>query len=139
DSLVRQLTARDVTDGLGSVSRVLRMLLQSVVLAVGAYLVIYQEASGGIIIASSILSARALAPVDLAISNWRGLTAARSAWGRLNKLLAALPARVAPMALQAPTHRLSVENVSGAPPGTQKIIVQDVAFKLEAGQGLGII
>jgi ATP-binding cassette, subfamily C, type I secretion system permease/ATPase len=131
--------ASDVSAGLGSISKVLRMLLQSVVLAVGAYLVIHQEASGGIIIASSILSARALAPVDLAISNWRGLTAARSAWGRLNKLLLALPARVAPMELQPPTHRLAVENVSGAPPGVQKIIVQDVAFKLEAGQGLGII
>jgi PrtD family type I secretion system ABC transporter len=137
--MASQGRAADVSSSLGSISKVLRMLLQSVVLAVGAYLVIHQEASGGIIIASSILSARALAPVDLAISNWRGLTAARSAWGRLNKLLAALPARVAPMALQAPTHRLAVENVTGAPPGTQKIIVQDIAFKLEAGQGLGII
>jgi len=129
----------DVSGGLGSASKVLRMMLQSFVLAVGAFLVINQEASGGIIIASSILSARALAPVDLAIANWKGFTAARSAWGRLTKLLLALPARAAPMPLQAPTHRLAVENISGAPPGIQKVIVQDIAFKLEAGQGLGII
>jgi PrtD family type I secretion system ABC transporter len=137
--MASQGRASDVSAGLGSISKVLRMLLQSVVLAVGAYLVIYQEASAGIIIAGSILSARALAPVDLAIANWRGLTAARSAWGRLNKLLATLPARATPMTLQPPTHRLAVENVSGAPPGVQKVVVQDIAFKLEAGQGLGII
>lgn len=137
--MANQGRASDVAGGLGSISKVLRMMLQSVVLAVGAYLVIHQEASAGIIIAGSILSARALAPVDLAIANWRGFTAARSAWGRLNKLLVALPARAAPMALQPPTHGLSVEGVSGAPPGVQKVVVQDIAFKLEAGQGLGII
>ena len=102
--MANQGRASDVAGGLGSISKVLRMMLQSGVLAVGAYLVIHQEATAGIIIAGSILSARALAPVDLAIANWRGFTAARSAWGRLNKLLAALPARAAPMALQPPTH-----------------------------------
>jgi ATP-binding cassette, subfamily C, type I secretion system permease/ATPase len=131
--------ASDIGGGLGSASKVLRMLLQSGVLAVGAYLVIHQEASAGIIIAGSILSARALAPVDLAIANWKGFIAARQAWTRLNKLLAALPARMEPMALQPPSHRLMVEGVSAAPPGVQKVIVQDIAFKLEAGQGLGII
>src|SRR5579885_3487001 len=134
--MANQGRAADVSGGFGAVSKVLRMMLQSGVMAVGAYLVIHEEASGGIIIASSILSARALAPVDLAIANWKGFTAARSAWGRLTKLLPALPA---PMPLQAPTHRLAVENISGAPPGVQKVIVQDIAFKLEAGQGLGII
>ena len=131
--------ASDVAGGLGAISKVLRMMLQSAVLAVGAYLVIHQEATAGIIIAGSILSARALAPVDLAIAHWKGFVAARQAWQRLTKLLAALPARVAPMALQPPTARLAVENASGSPPGIQKVVVQDIAFKLEAGQGLGII
>jgi ATP-binding cassette subfamily C protein len=58
------------------------------VLAVGAYLVIYQQATAGIIIAGSILSARALAPVDLAIANWRGFVGARQGWKRLTDLLA---------------------------------------------------
>ena len=121
--MLNQGRASDVSGGLGSVSKVLRMMLQSGVLAVGAYLVINQQASSGIIIASSILSGRALAPVDLAISNWKGFTAARSAWARLNALLAALPARPATMALQPPTHRITVEAVSGAPPGVQKVVV----------------
>ena len=83
--------ASDVAGGLGAVAKVLRMMLQSAVLAVGAYLVIHQEASAGIIIAGSILSARALAPVDLAIAHWKGFVAARQSWHRLNKLLEQMP------------------------------------------------
>ena len=63
------------------------MMLQSAVLGVGAYLVINQQATAGIIIAGSILSARALAPVDLAIAHWKGFVAARQSWHRLNQLL----------------------------------------------------
>jgi ATP-binding cassette subfamily C protein PrsD len=134
-----QQEASDLGGGLGASSKVLRMMLQSGVLAVGAYLVINQEASAGIIIAGSILSARALAPVDLAIANWKGFVAARQSWHRLNRLLMASPARSVPMELQAPARRLTVESVSGAPPGVTKIVVQDVTFDLEAGQGLGVI
>ena len=134
-----QREASDLGGGLSAISKVLRMMLQSGVLAVGAYLVINQEASAGIIIAASILSARALAPVDLAIANWKGFVAARQSWQRLNQLLTVLPARTAPMPLQAPAHRLTVESVSASPPGVPKIVVQDITFKLEAGQGLGII
>ncbi len=132
--------ASDVTGGLGAIAKVLRMVLQSAVLAVGAYLVIHQEATGGIIIAGSILSARALAPVDLAIAHWKGFVAARQSWHRLNKLLDSLPpARTVPTLLQTPSSRLSVEAVSIVPPGDQKITVQDVTFALEAGNGLGVI
>ncbi len=134
-----QRRTSDIGGGLGSLSRVLRMMLQSGVLAVGAYLVIIQEASAGIIIAGSILAARALAPVDLTIAHWKGFVTARQSWHRLSGLLATLPAQAAPMQLQKPSHRLTVENVSAAPPGVQKIVVQDVGFKLEAGQGLGVI
>ena len=134
-----QRRTSDVGGGLGAVSKVLRLMLQSAVLAVGAYLVIHQEATAGIIIAGSILSARALAPVDLAIAHWKGFIAARQSWQRLNALLSVMPARAAPMALQAPAQRLTVESVSASPPGVQKIVLQDIGFKLEAGQGLGII
>ena len=134
-----QQEASDLGGGLGATSKVLRMMLQSGVLAVGAYLVIHQEASAGIIIAGSILSARALAPVDLAIANWKGFVTARQSWQRLNKLLMSSPARLAPMQLQTPVQRLNVEAVSGSPPGVPKIVVQDITFELVAGQGLGII
>ena len=131
--------ASDVAGGLGAIAKVLRMMLQSAVLAVGAYLVIHQEATGGIIIAGSILSARALAPVDLAIAHWKGFVAARQSWHRLNRLLEQMPARNAPTLLQSPSKRLAVEGVSIVPPGDQRVIVQDVSFVAEAGAGVGVI
>jgi ATP-binding cassette subfamily C protein len=131
--------ASDVTGGLGAIAKVMRMMLQSAVLAVGAYLVIYQEATAGIIIAGSILSARALAPVDLAIAHWKGFVTARQSWRRLSGLLEKLPAQQAQTLLQAPEKKLSVEAVSMAAPGEQRVIVQDINFTMDAGHGLGII
>ncbi|MEA3028239.1 MAG: ATP-binding cassette, subfamily type secretion system permease/ATPase, partial [Alphaproteobacteria bacterium] len=137
--LASQRRASDVAGGFGSASKVLRMMLQSGVLAVGAYLVIYQQATGGIIIAGSILSARALAPVDLAIANWRGFLGARQGWKRLTDLLGMLPPHSEPMALRPPSQTLAVENGVVVPPGSQKVVVQDVNLVLHAGNGLGII
>src|SRR5258707_11574462 len=115
------------------------MTLRWAVVAVGVYLVTPRGASAAIIIAGSILSARALAPVDLAIAPWKGFVAARQSWHRLNRLLESLPAQTAQTILQKPTSRLAVEAVSIAPPGEQRIVVQDVTFALEAGNGLGVI
>jgi PrtD family type I secretion system ABC transporter len=131
--------AGDITGGLGGLSRALRMMLQSAVLAVGAYLVINQQATAGIIIAGSILAARALAPIELVIAQWRTFVSARQSWHRLNNLLSRLPADEQPMALPKPKASLSVEQVSVAPPGVNVVVVQDVTFALKAGQGLGII
>src|SRR6202022_4683050 len=131
--------ASDVAGGLGAIAKVMRMTLQSAVLAVGAYLVIHQEATAGIIIAGSILSARALAPVDLAIAHWKGFVAARQSWHRLTRLLQQMPASNTQTLLQSPSKRLSVEAVSMVAPGDQRVIVQDVTFAIEAGSGVGII
>src|SRR6185437_662004 len=131
--------ASDVIGGLGAMSKVLRMTLQSAVLAVGAYLVIYQQATAGVIIAGSILSARALAPVDLAIAHWKSFVAARHSWQRLNSLLEQMPVLPTPTLLQSPSARLAVEGISIAAPGEQKLIVQDVNFAVSAGTGLGVI
>src|SRR5436190_283874 len=137
--LASQRRASDVAGGFGSASKVLRMMLQSGVLAVGAYLVVYQQATAGIITAGSILSARALAPVDLAIANWRGFVGARQGWKRLTDLLALLPSQTAPMALRPPAHSVVVESVAVMPPGSEKVVVQDASLSLQAGNGLGII
>src|SRR5829696_1603377 len=94
-----QQRSSDVAGGLGTISKVLRIGLQSAVLGVGAYLVIEQQATAGIIIASSILTARAVVPVELAIAHWRGFVAARQSWKRLRELFAAFPAQRQPMAL----------------------------------------
>jgi PrtD family type I secretion system ABC transporter len=137
--LEAQRRTSDVASGIGSVSRVLRMVLQSGVLAVGAYLVINQEATAGIIIASSILVSRALAPVELTIANWKGFLAARQSWRRLSDLVGPLSEQEAPLELPKPSATLAVEGLSMAPPGQQKIVVNDVTLRLKSGQGLGII
>jgi ATP-binding cassette subfamily C protein len=135
----QQKIANDVSGGFGATGRILRMMLQSAVLAVGAYLVIHQEASGGIIIASSILTGRALAPVDLAIGNWKNFISARQSWQRLEKLLALLPAPAAQLLLPAPVHSLSVEKLSVPAPASEKTLVAEVSFQLKAGSALGVI
>lgn len=134
-----QQSTSDTSGGFAGLGRVFRMLLQSGVLAVGAYLVIGQEATSGVIIAGSILSARALAPIDLAISNWKTFAAARQAKQRLDKLLALLPEQQEPMALPKPQFEVAVQNVAAAPPDVQRLVVQDVNFVLKPGNGLGII
>jgi ATP-binding cassette, subfamily C, type I secretion system permease/ATPase len=131
--------ASDVGGGLGAMSKVLRLLLQSAILAVGAWLVINQQSTPGIIIAGSILGARALAPVDLAIANWRGFVGARQSWQRLSKLLGHLPPQTEPMPLKPPSHTLVVQNAAVTPPGQHKIVCQDVNFTLAAGKALGVI
>ncbi len=137
--LSTQRQTSDVAGGLGAISKVLRFALQSGVLGLGAYLVLQQQATAGIIIASSIIVARALAPVELAVANWRGFVAARQSWRRLSDLLIGTDLGAMPMTLPPPRSNLVVENVIGTPPGLQRFVVQDVSFTLKAGQGLGII
>ncbi len=132
-------TTSDVSNGYGSLSKVFRMALQSGVLATGAVLVIEGMASPGIIIAGSILTARALAPVELAIANWRGFVSARQSWARLNDLLKVLPEASEPLALPAPRERLSAENLAGGPPGVQRVTFADVTFTVRAGSALGVV
>lgn len=116
------------------------MLLQSVILTVGALLVIEGKASGGVIFASSILSSRALAPVDAAITNWRGFAQARLGWRRINELLTrTLSENAIVTILPPPTRELAVQSLVVAPPGTQHITAQNADFTLKAGEALGII
>ena len=126
--------ASDIAGGLGAISKVLRLMLQSAILAVGAWLVINQQSTAGIIIAGSILGARALAPVDLAIANWRSFVAARQSWERLSRLLAHLPPEAPPMPLQPPQRTLAVQTAAVAVPGTQKVVCQDINFSLAGGK-----
>lgn len=131
--------ASDIASGLGGASKVFRSILQSLVLAVGAVLVINQESTAGIIIAGSILTARALAPVEVAIANWKGFVSARQSGRRLDQLLKILPAEEEPLALPAPTQALVVEQLHVGAPNSDKQILSEVSFKLTSGQAVGII
>jgi PrtD family type I secretion system ABC transporter len=134
-----QMRTSDIVGGLSTASRILRMMLQSTMIGVGAILVIKEEASGGIMIASSILVSRALAPVELAIGQWKGFVAARQSWARLKHLMDMLPAEGWSVRLPAPRSSLSVENVSIVAPGTREIVVRNAALHMSAGTVLGII
>jgi PrtD family type I secretion system ABC transporter len=136
--VANQGRSSDVSGGFGSVSKVLRMMVQSAVLAVGAVLVIDGQATGGIMIASSILVSRAMAPVELAIGNWKSFVPARQGWRRLQELLAK-PDESNAMPLPPPRHHLAVEAATAGHPGAKKPIVQDIAFRLGAGSALGVI
>jgi ATP-binding cassette, subfamily C, type I secretion system permease/ATPase len=129
----------DVTGGLSVVSRVFRMMLQSALLGMGAFLTIKGEMSAGAIIACSIASSRALAPIEVAIGNWRGFLAARKAGERLDTVLAALPKLAEPLKLPAPVKALKIENISVAVPGTQTVTLANVGFEVTAGTVLAVI
>ncbi|WP_207544648.1 type I secretion system permease/ATPase [Sphingomonas jatrophae] len=137
--LAAQQRLTEVSGTLGSASKIFRQFLQSGVLTVGALLVIEGKASGGVIFAGSFLTARALAPVDLAIANWRSFITARQGWARLSDMLRALPAEPARIALPPPRLRLAVEHLTLIPPGAEAPSVVDASFVLEAGQAVGVI
>jgi ATP-binding cassette subfamily C protein len=129
----------DTVNSYGSASKVLRLLFQSAILGLGAYLVIRNEVTAGAMIASSIMMGRALAPIEIAIANWRGFVAARDSFRRLTTTLMQLPQPRNETDLPPPSSSLSVENVMVAAPGANKPILANVNFRIGAGQILGII
>ncbi len=124
---------------LTSMSKALRLLMQSCILGLGAYLAVRQEVSPGAMIAASIIMSRALQPVELAVSQWAGFQAFRRAWVRLNTMLNETPEPGERMALPTPTGTLKAENLIGYIPGVEKPIISGISFELKAGTGLGII
>ncbi|GAU80532.1 type I secretion system permease/ATPase [Bosea sp. BIWAKO-01] len=139
EHLALQTRANDLGGSLGAVSRVLRMILQSAILGMGAYLTIKGELSAGAIIASSVASSRALAPVDLAIANWKSFVAARAAFQRLRETVVALSQAVVPMQLPAPVGALKVDKITVAAPVSGQVLLSEVGFDLKAGTALGLI
>jgi PrtD family type I secretion system ABC transporter len=129
----------DVAGSFGSTSKVLRLLLQSLILGLGAYLVIKQELTAGAMIAASIMMGRALAPIETTIANWRAFVAARQSIRRLSEALTRAAPRTAVTALPPPARSLDVEQVTIAAPGTPTPIVTGVHFSLKSGEALGII
>jgi ATP-binding cassette subfamily C protein len=129
----------DVAGGFGSASKVLRLLLQSVILGLGAYLVIRQEMTAGAMVAASIMMGRALAPIETAIANWRAFIGARQAITRLSEALTRAAPKREVTSLPRPARSLEVEHVVMVAPGGTKPVVANVRFALKAGQAVGII
>ncbi|MCF8211896.1 MAG: type I secretion system permease/ATPase [Rhodoferax sp.] len=124
---------------IGGIVRFARTALQSVILGLGAYLVLQNQLTPGGMIAASILLGRALAPVDLAIAHWRGVVAAREAFARLNELLRAHPATKSLVTLPRPDGRVQVEHLVVAAPGKRDPILKGISFEVNPGQAIAII
>lgn len=138
--LGHQLKAADASSGIGNVTKVIRMVLQSAVLGYGAYLVILQEMSPGAIIAASITVSRALAPIETAIAHWKGFIAARQSARRVGELINAVgEMERSVVALPAPARQLQVEQLVVGSPGVPEAIVKGVSFNLDASDALGVI
>jgi ATP-binding cassette subfamily C protein PrsD len=138
--LRENIRATDVYANLGSGAKVLRYILQSGMLGIGAYLVVADKASGGIMIASSIMMGRALAPVEVALGTWKQLVAARQGLARLREICKATAAPAnPPVVLARPFRELSVQNLTVAAPTSEKPIVSNVSFALQAGMGLALL
>jgi ATP-binding cassette, subfamily C, bacterial PrsD len=135
--------ARDLADHasvFGAVSKTARLILQSGMLAAGAFLVIEAQMSPGAMIASSIILARALAPIDQLIGFWRNTSAAWQALRRLLMLTARLPRAVDQQhSMPQPRQKLSVRDIAIVPPGSALATVSGVSFEIESGDALGII
>jgi PrtD family type I secretion system ABC transporter len=139
EHLALHTKSNDISGSLGAVSRILRMILQSATLGLGAYLTIKGQMSGGAIIAASITASRALAPVDMAIANWKNVVAARAAWSRLQETMIALDNEKRPIDLPSANNTFKVEKLTIAAPANGRVLLADVSFDLKAGQGLGVI
>ena len=134
-----QTQASDRNSTFTASAKAFRLLMQSSILALGAYLAIHQEITAGTIIAASIIMARALAPIEQGISHWRGFLQFRSAKARLKLVLADTIQQTPKMDLPAPKGRLSVEKLCVASPGETALLLRDINFDLEPGQALGVI
>ncbi|MFO1056660.1 MAG: type I secretion system permease/ATPase [Dongiaceae bacterium] len=140
DEILRlQGIASDRAGAIAAASKGFRLLLQTGLLAAGAWLAINDLISPGVIIASSILVGRALAPVESAIGTWKQILTARTAYTRLRATLQRAAAPAFRTALPAPTGRLSVEAATIVPPGAATPVLRQVAFALQPGEVLGIV
>lgn len=145
DGLASGQDSGDRSEVLSTLSKTFRMLLQSANLGLAAYLVILQEISPGMIIASSIIAGKALAPIDQIIGNWRSVVKAREAHRRLKEQMNHAAVTTQKVALPAPEGHLSLWSVTKLVPGDRAQgarippILSDISFTLEPGEGLGVI
>ncbi len=137
--LEKQTVASRKAAGLNGLSKSFRMISQSLLLGLGAYLTLNQEISPGMMIAGSLLLGRALAPIDMLVGTWKGFSLATAQYNRLKDLLEKIPLQTDKMSLPAPAGALAVEQATVVPPGSRSPVVRGVSFELQAGEMLGIV
>lgn len=124
---------------LTALSKIIRMSSQSLILGLGAYLVIEREISSGLMIGGSILMGRALAPIDLMISTWKGFIIARDQYKRLTEILQKMPADSERMQLPDPLGNMQLENAVVVPPGSKVPVIKGISLAIDKGDIVGVI
>lgn len=137
--LLLQSQASDKGAIVSALSRTFRLLVQSLVLGLGAYLAVDHQVGAGMVFAGAVLLGRALAPIDMIIGSWKGFIAARSQYNRLKDILDKQQAQPERMSLPPPQGHVQVENLVVAAPGSQTPIIKNVSFNVPAGCVVGII
>jgi ATP-binding cassette, subfamily C, bacterial len=139
ESLKAQVTAQDRNIMMSALSKIVRLGTQVCILGWGAWLSLNHELTGGMVIASSIVAGRALAPVEGTIEGWRNFIGARAAYGRIRSLLINSPLNLERLRLPQPEGRLTVERVLYVPPPNKKVILNGINFSLEPGESLAVV
>ncbi|NWB87130.1 type I secretion system permease/ATPase [Pseudomonas gingeri] len=134
-----QRRTADIGGLFGGISKTLRQIVQSGSLALGAYLVITGDLSGGTIVAASIIVARTLVPAEQVIATWRSLLGAHVAWKRLHEVFDLFPEQPSKTELPAAHRTLQVEGVFASPPGIQRLALQNINFSILAGSAIGVV
>ncbi|MFT5798882.1 MAG: PrtD family type I secretion system ABC transporter [Candidatus Azotimanducaceae bacterium] len=138
-ALISQIKATDVGGGFSSLTKTLRLFLQSAMLGLGAYLVLQNEMTPGAMIAGSILLGRALAPVEMMLNQWALVQRAGKGWENLSELLGTVPVEPPRTPLPQPKARLIAQSLTVVPPGEKVAALRGLAFELHPGQALGVI
>lgn len=138
-ALSGQIASADLTGTFTTMTKTMRMLLQSAMLGLGAYLVLLGELTPGAMIAGSILMGRALAPIELLIGQWALVQRARKGWDNLAQLLTEVPEASQPTQLPKPAAKLDVQQLTVVAPGEQQAALRMVSFNVGPGQACGVI
>ncbi|HSV61091.1 MAG TPA: type I secretion system permease/ATPase [Variovorax sp.] len=139
EALALQGSTSHMSVSFSAASKFLRQAVQVMMMTIGAYLVLTQAASAGVMIATTVLLGRALQPVEQIVGSWRVLNEARSAYRRLRELCTHLGRDEPRLSLPRPAGQLRVEGVSFRAPGSEKLALSGVSLSLAAGEALAII
>lgn len=139
EGLKSTLSYSDLGGAFTSITKALRLFLQSAMLALGAFLVLEGELTAGAMIAASILLGRALAPVETLVGQWPFVQQARRSWSNLAQLLSMVPPGAKRTKLPRPAARLELQQVTVMPPGENQPALRALSFAVEPGQAVGVI
>ncbi|MBF8765980.1 type I secretion system permease/ATPase [Pseudomonas putida] len=137
--MLLQSNASDKGGVVSSTSKTFRIWSQSIMLAIGGYLVVTHQVNPGLLMAGSLLLGRALSPIDQMISSWKGFVAAKVQYDRLSKVMDDLKNEPERMPLPAPEGHIQVENLIVAPPGAKAPVIRSISFVAPAGSIVGIV